>query len=153
MGLTKKKSAHPSHSDPQLREITEVQIFSLRNERLEFYISPLILHRRSGNIWLWKSMVNIPKKTIELQVIEIHSQRAHVQANSTQNPAEKHQAEKHMNHRWRGLSNLHTSTWEARTSWDTPQGLRHWWEPFLWTQATLLMPALEGAILEFSLIC
>jgi len=39
-GLTKKKNAHPSHSDPQLREITKVQIFSLRNERLELHISP-----------------------------------------------------------------------------------------------------------------
>ena len=47
MGPHQEKNAHPSHSDRQLREITKVQIFSLRNERFELHISPSILHRRS----------------------------------------------------------------------------------------------------------
>ena len=48
------------------------------------------------------------------------------------------------------MTNFESSAREAETNWVTPQGLRHWWEPFLWSQPTSLISALVGAILEIA---
>ena len=49
------------------------------------------------------------------------------------------------------LTNLEASAQEVGTSWNAPWSLRHWGEPFVQFQATLLISALAGTILEISI--
>ena len=65
---------------------------------------------------------------------------------------QKHQIEKDQDHRWRGPTYYSWSIyWKGRNQVRCGQGLRHWQDPLLQSQSTLLMLPLAGIILKFSL--
>ena len=148
---------HPSHSNPQLGEITKVQIFSLSCEGFRFHVShcnPQILCRRD------KPLKYLTLKTNGNYVQENYRTRGSgklslnasvVKLTQPQNQCKNTR----LKSTWTTgevdpFINFEASAREAKPTWGASQVQRHRQEPLLQFQAALLIQVLAGSILKYS---